>query len=53
MQRINLFIDDSDYITLKQLPGTLTEHVKQAIKEYLNSLYKVNVSASQSKNGQE
>ena len=51
MQRINLYIEDITYIKLKGLPGTITEHVKKAIDEYLRNMYKVNVSASQSKRG--
>lgn len=51
MHRINLYIEEVTYIKLKGLPGTLTEHVKRAIDEYLQNMYKVNVSASQSKRG--
>lgn len=51
MKRINANIEDSVYATLIQLPGTLSENVERAIKEYLANIYKVNVSASKS-NGQ-
>lgn len=51
MRRINLYIEEVTYIKLKGLPGTITEHVKRALDEYLKNLYKVNISASQSKRG--
>lgn len=50
-KRLDLYVEDITYIKLKGLPGTMTEHIKQAIHEYLKNLYKVNVSASQSKRG--
>lgn len=53
MTRINLFIDDSDFLKLKSLPGTLSDHIRFAIRDYLKNLYKVNVSASESERGDE
>lgn len=53
MKRINLYIEDVTYINLKGLPGTMTEHIKRAIYDYIKNLYKVNVSASESKRGDE
>ena len=47
-KRLDLYVEENTYIKLKGLPGTITEHVKRAITEYLDNMYKVNVSASQS-----
>ncbi|HZX15000.1 MAG TPA: hypothetical protein VFF49_11450 [Thermodesulfobacteriota bacterium] len=49
MRRINLFIDDKDFSLLEELPGTISETIRIAIREFLQKLYKVNVSASKSK----
>lgn len=48
MRRLNLFVDEDTFIQLKSLPGTMTEHIKLAIRDYLKDLYKVSASASQS-----
>ena len=48
MRRIDLYIDETMYLSLKQLPGSLTEHVPRAIYEYLQKLSSQNVSASKS-----
>ena len=53
MRRLNLFIDDETFIKLKTLPGTMTEHIKIAIRDYLKDLYKVSASASQSQRKEE
>jgi len=49
MKRINLFLDETEIEYLKRLPGTLTEHIRRAIYEYLQKLSTQNVSASQSR----
>jgi hypothetical protein len=49
MRRIDLYVDDPTFIKLKGLPGTISEHVRSAIKQYLDRLYQVNISASQSR----
>jgi len=49
MHRINLYIDDSMFKELKELPSTLSENVRQAIYEYLYKLNRDNVSSSESK----
>lgn len=49
MKRINFFIDETMLMQLKSLPGTLTEHIRRAIYEYLLNLQSQNVSASESK----
>lgn len=53
MVRINLFIDDSHFIQLKGMPGTISEHVRVAIREYLKNLYNVSSSESKRKGVQE
>lgn len=53
MVRINLYIEDAQFIQLKGMPGTLSDHVRYALRDYLKNLYKVNVSASQSERGDE
>ena len=49
MNRINFLIDDVMLMQLKSLSGTMTEHIRRAIYEYLQKLSIQNVSASQSK----
>mgnify|MGYP007071602305 CR=1 FL=1 len=49
MARINLYIETSLFNQLKELPGTLSEHVRIAIREYLARIKEFNASASQSK----
>lgn len=48
MKRINLYIEDSMFIQLKGLPGTMTENVKAALRDFLKEIYIVNASTSQS-----
>ena len=49
MIRINFLIDESTYSFLKSLPGTMTEHIRRAIDEYIKKIRKAQkVSASQS-----
>ena len=51
MKRINLLIDETMFSHFKQLPGTLTEHIRRAMYEYLQKLHKENTSSSASKRG--
>ena len=53
MKRINFLIDDTMLSQLKSIPGTMTEHIRRAIYEYLQKLSALNASASQSKKGGE
>lgn len=53
MKRINLYIEDSMFLQLKELPGTLTENVKAALRDFLREIYVVNVSASKSQRKEE
>jgi len=48
MKRINLFVDETVFDHYKKLPGTMTEHIRRAMYEYILKLSQVNVSASQS-----
>ena len=46
MKRLNLLVDDDLFIEFKSLPGTMSEHIKNAMREYLKSLYSVSASKS-------
>ena len=49
MQRINVFLEIKHIAFLKDLPGTLSEHVRRAIDDYTDSLKVQKSSGSQSK----
>lgn len=49
MKRIDFYVDDPLFIKLKSLPGTISEHLRVAVKKYLDEMYQVNISASQSR----
>ena len=53
MRRVDLYLDDSLFIKLKSLPGTISEHVRIAVKKYLDEMYQVNISASKSRKEEE
>ena len=53
MKRINFFIDEQILERLTSLPGTLSEHIRQAIYDYLLKLQKQNISGSTSNKGGE
>lgn len=44
MDRIHLEIDSNDHRELKKLAGNVTEHVRQAIKEYLQRQFKISTT---------
>jgi hypothetical protein len=46
MKRINLLIDETMFDHLKSLPGTMTEHIRQAIYKYLLELSTQSMSSS-------
>lgn len=50
MQRINLYIDKEDYEFLKKRSGTVSEHIRFAIENYIHEIQKkeVNVITSAS-----
>ena len=48
MIRKTFFLDKEQINFLESLPGTSSEHVRQAINDYKNKLKHQNVSASQS-----
>ena len=48
MVRFNFFIDEAMLEHLEVLPGTVTEHIRQALYDYLLKLQTHNASASQS-----
>ncbi len=51
MRRINAFLEDSWVDYLKKLPGTLSEHFRRAVNEYITRIEEKKVSSSQSKGG--
>lgn len=53
MDRIHLEIDPNDHRELKKLTGTVSEHVRTAIKEYLQRKFNVGTTPTKevSKNG--
>lgn len=52
MKRINFFIDLTSLELLKGLPGTLSEHIRQAIRDYLRKTITVGASSSKRKRGE-
>ena len=38
MKRVSLFLDESQIKALENLPGTSSEHVRQAINDYLKKM---------------
>ena len=49
MERVNFFLSPEKVSFLKSLPGTMTEHIRRAIDEYIDRLKGSEASASQSK----
>lgn len=49
MKRINAYIDETMFDRLKGLSGTLSEHLRTAISEYLQKkLHEIDISVSKS-----
>lgn len=53
MKRINAFITQAQFFFLTALSGTLSEHIRRAIDDYIQKMKNLNVSASQSKRKEE
>lgn len=51
MIRKHFYLDQEQIDFLKSLPGTVSEHIRQAINDYKEK--RINVSASESKRGDE
>ena len=49
MKRINFLIDEAMLEHLEALPGTLSQHLREALYQYLLKLQQQNVSQSLSK----
>ena len=49
MERVNFLLDKQTFQFLKSLSGTVSEHIRRAIDEYIAKLRATNVSASESK----
>jgi len=49
MKQLHFLIDETILEHLKSLPGTVTEHIRQAIWEYLRKIHTESVSTSLSK----
>ena len=48
MVRFNFLIDEGMLEHLKSLPGTVTEHIRQAIYDYLQKMHVINSASSES-----
>lgn len=53
MQRINLYVDETELQYLKTLPGKFSTHIRIAISDYIKKLAYEGISASKSKVGEE
>ena len=51
MQRIDVYLDEKWIAFLKELPGNLSEHIRQAVNNYISDIESKKVSASVSKGG--
>jgi hypothetical protein len=49
MKRINFYVEDSMYEILKEAPGTITENLRNAIREYIEKLRLFSASESKRK----
>lgn len=48
MQRINVFINDSDYRYLKSIDENMSDIVRRAVRDYVRNLKGINASLSES-----
>ncbi len=53
MERVDFNLGKAQRNFLENLPGTLSEHIRRAIDEYIDRLRFSNVSSSQSKRKEE
>ena len=44
MKKISVFVDENAHQELKKLPGTISEHIRTAIDEFLESRHNVSTS---------
>jgi len=51
MVRVNLFLDEKRVDYLKNLPSTLSEHLRNAVDEYIWKLENKNATTSLSERG--
>ena len=51
LKRIDINIDELLLKNFKELPGTLTEHIRQAMYDYLKKINESNISSSRSERG--
>ena len=49
MERVDFLLDETQLKFLKKLPGTLSEHIRTAINNYIRKIQSEGMSASQSK----
>ena len=49
MKRIDAYIHEIQYFFLTSLPGTLSEHIRRALDDYIEKVKALKVSASTSK----
>ena len=48
MRRVDLYLSQEQVDFLKNLPGTISEHIRKAVDEYIDKLHVVSASASAS-----
>lgn len=51
MKRIDAYIHEAQFFFITSLAGTLSEHLRRALDDYITKLKANNVSASKSKKG--
>lgn len=51
MRRTNIYITDEQVVFLSELQGTIAEHIRRAIDEYIQKIKSQTISASSSKGG--
>ena len=52
LKRIDINIDELLLKNFRELPGTLTEHIRQAMYDYLKKIEESRISSSRSKGGE-
>lgn len=53
MKRIDAYIHEAQFFFLTTLPGTLSEHIRRALDDYMDKVKALKVSASKSKRKEE
>ena len=51
MKRVNLYLSEEQLQFLKEYPGTISEHIREAIDNWITQKKNLNVSISPTKGG--